>query len=375
MFKALRNLFSSRPQAPDVITARVDGLYAQAVAAWDSNQYLVAAEYARRAITLDRSLPVLHFLLASSLLEAGNHMGAAAAGEAGLALNPPHPLKNELALRVAVARARSDTAAGKPLPQRLAVRTGHPFVSVIICSITPEKFDKVRRNYSQRLFGIQHEIIGIHDARSLCEGYNRGARQARGDVLVFSHDDIEIVSEDFSTQLLAALESHDVVGLIGTTRARGAAWIFGDWPHLHGQVGMPVADGGYTVTAYRMTGPVTAGVQAMDGLFIAARRAAWQAVPFDEEAFDGWHLYDMDFSFRAHRAGLRCAVLNSLLIVHDSLGNPGTDWRRLAARFLDKHRGAIDGDIDMPLPALTAVAMRSADEWRRVTAHMIALGQ
>ena len=375
MFKALRNLFTGRSQAPDVITARVDGLYAQAVAAWDSNQYLVAAEYARRAIALDRSLPVLHFLLASSLLEAGNHMAAAAAGEAGLALNPPHPLKNELALRVAVSRARSDASAGKALPPRLSVRTGHPFVSVIICSITPEKFEKVRRNYTQRLFGIQHEIIGIHDARSLCEGYNRGARQARGEVLVFSHDDIEIVSEDFSTQLLAALDSHDVVGLIGTTRARGAAWIFGDWPHLHGQVGMPAGDGGYTVTAYRMTGAVTEGVQAMDGLFIAARRSAWEAVPFDETTFDGWHLYDMDFTWRAHRAGLRCAVLNALLIVHDSPGNPGADWQRLAARFLDKHKGSIEGEIDMPLPTLTSVSLRSADEWRRVTAHMIALGQ
>jgi len=36
--------------------------------------------------------------------------------------------------------------------------------------------------------------VRIPDARSLAEGYNRGLRRARGDLLLFSHDDVRIVT-------------------------------------------------------------------------------------------------------------------------------------------------------------------------------------
>lgn len=371
MLKALRNFFGKRNNAAE-LAARVDTLYAQGVAAWNRNDYAEAAAIATNAIALDASLPVLHFMRASALLEANDFGACVAAGEAGLALNPPYPLRNDLALRVALAQARADATTGRPAPAAVDFDTANPFVSVIVCSITPARFDKVRMNYQRLLTGVNHEIIGIHDARSLCEGYNRGARQARGNVLVFSHDDVEIISEDFAAQLLAALDEHDLVGVIGSTRAHGAAWIFGDWPALHGQVGMPAGDGAFTVTAYRLDGALTEGIQAVDGLFMAARRQVVEAVPFDEATFDGWHLYDMDFSFRAHLAGFRCATLNTLLIAHESLGNPGADWRKYATRFLDKHRGAVGGDIDLAPPAITSVSIRSADEWRCLTAYMTA---
>ena len=70
-------------------------------------------------------------------------------------------------------------------------------ISIIICSADPQLFAKVCANYRPALLrSVSHEIIGIHDACSLCEGYNRGIARASGDVLVFSHDDIEIVTPD-----------------------------------------------------------------------------------------------------------------------------------------------------------------------------------
>ncbi len=38
----------------------------------------------------------------------------------------------------------------------------------------------VRTGRAGSVTGIAHEIVGIHDARSLAEGYNRGAARARG---------------------------------------------------------------------------------------------------------------------------------------------------------------------------------------------------
>ncbi len=62
-------------------------------------------------------------------------------------------------------------------------------ITIIICSIDADKYARVTRNLSERLAGQAYEIIGIHDARSLAEGYNRGVRRSRGDLLIFSHDD------------------------------------------------------------------------------------------------------------------------------------------------------------------------------------------
>src|SRR5438445_13776871 len=64
-----------------------------------------------------------------------------------------------------------------------------PTISVIICSNDAAEYAQVTANYASRLSGYPHEIIGIHDARSLSEGYNRGTRRAAGDLLGFSHDD------------------------------------------------------------------------------------------------------------------------------------------------------------------------------------------
>jgi hypothetical protein len=72
-------------------------------------------------------------------------------------------------------------------------------VTVVICSIDAAKFARVTENY-RALFGARElEIIGIHDARSLADGYNRGIAQSRGENIILSHDDIEILTPDSPT--------------------------------------------------------------------------------------------------------------------------------------------------------------------------------
>ena len=73
-----------------------------------------------------------------------------------------------------------------------------PRISVLICSIDADKYARVTANYQRLLSGHPHEIIGIHDVRSLAEGYNRAVHKSRGELLLFSHDDVEIVSGDLA---------------------------------------------------------------------------------------------------------------------------------------------------------------------------------
>jgi GT2 family glycosyltransferase len=77
-------------------------------------------------------------------------------------------------------------------------------------------------------------------------------------------------------------------------------------------------------------------MQALDGFFFAARREAALAVGFDDKAFDGFHFYDMDFTYRAHLAGMRLAVTTDVCALHRSLGDFGEDWQRYSRRFAEK---------------------------------------
>src|SRR5688572_18782910 len=165
-----------------------------------------------------------------------------------------------------------------------------PTTSFIICSIDAAKFEAVTRAIGQRMAGEPHEIIGIHDARGICEGYNRGAARAVGERLVFCHDDIDLLGDDFSRRLAAGLAAYDLIGVAGTDKLVAASWLSAGPPHIFGQVAHVLTDpgGGYMIDQYGIPRRVIdRGIQALDGLFLAARRAVWERLRFDEETFGG----------------------------------------------------------------------------------------
>src|SRR5687767_45679 len=181
-------------------------------------------------------------------------------------------------------------------------------ISVIICSIDERKYTAASTNY-RRLLAPDDEIIRVADARSMCEGYSRGLSMGRGDVIVFSHDDVEIHSPDFREKLLGHLQHCDVAGVAGTTLFCGPAWAWAAPPHVYGQLGVHVAQKNFFDAAiYAAPARRVDNIQALDGVFMACHRRAAEAVGFDAQTFDGFHHYDVDFSFRAYRAGMKLSA-------------------------------------------------------------------
>jgi hypothetical protein len=131
----------------------------------------------------------------------------------------------------------------------------------------------VSENY-RALFGAHGvEIVGIHDARSLAQGYNRGIACARGEQIILSHDDIEIVTPDFADRLHRHLEQFDLIGVAGTTRLVTGKWESAGDPYAFVVICAPVPDSVGYVTVLRGGGPlVVPGIQALDGVFMAMRR-------------------------------------------------------------------------------------------------------
>lgn len=216
-----------------------------------------------------------------------------------------------------------------------------PFVTVVVCSIDAVKYERCIARYRALLGHAELELFGIHDARSLASAYNWAARRARGALIAFSHDDVEVLSPDFAAALERAAATLDVIGVAGTSRVVDAYWPRAGHPYLHGWVIKPGPGSGCTVNVYGIEGPLTSGLQGLDGMFIAAKPEVLAQVPFDEVTFDGFHGYDLDFTFRAHRAAFRVGTSAELVLLHASSGGYDASWAAYNARFVAKHGASL----------------------------------
>lgn len=209
--------------------------------------------------------------------------------------------------------------------------------SIIICTTDDAKYRECEQMYARLFPAGSMEVVRISDAKSLAEGYNRGIRAARGEHLILVHDDVEILSPDLPQRISEHLGHFDIIGVAGTSLVLHPMWLAAGPPFIHGQVGHPHAAGGFKVDIYSASCRVFEKIEALDGLFIAARRDAALKIGFDETTFDGFHLYDMDFTFRAHRAGLKLGVVCDIHALHHSLGQYDERWAVYAERFHHKH--------------------------------------
>ena len=215
-------------------------------------------------------------------------------------------------------------------------------ISAIICSREPARFGAVCDNLRARFGTEPHEFVHIADARSLAEGYNRGLRKSVGDVIILCHDDIEILAEDFTQRLLSRLQKYDLLGVAGSTRFVGPKWVNAAPPYIFGQIAHFIAAQKlYNIVVWGAPARCIPDIQVMDGVFLAGRRSVFESITFDEETFQRFHLYDIDFTARASRAGFRLAVCNDLMLIHSSSGKFDEAWRADAYKFMAKHSGHI----------------------------------
>jgi len=70
-------------------------------------------------------------------------------------------------------------------------------ISIVMCSRDDTRFRRAQQHFIEVMGQEPHEIIRISDAKSMCEGYNRGFAQAKGDLIIFCHDDIEFLIPTF----------------------------------------------------------------------------------------------------------------------------------------------------------------------------------
>ncbi len=214
--------------------------------------------------------------------------------------------------------------------------------SVIICGRDPVRLEKVTANFSMLFKDVGFELLYVSTPYSLAAGYNAAIKDCSADFIILCHDDIEILSPDAAILFRKYLMKYDVVGIAGTDCLVEGAWISKGRPHIFGQVAQPLPTGdGFSQYIYGAIGPMMPTIQAMDGLLLAVRRAVFEKIQFDEDTFDGFHLYDIDFTFAAYLAGFRLAIAIDLLVIHESGGNYDLNWSFYRSLFLKKYSSRI----------------------------------
>lgn len=249
----------------------------------------------------------------------------------------------EAQIQEAVAKQEAKT---NPLSVLLAPTpaTSTPEFSVITCSVNDEKFKAMSQCYANALAGEAFEIVRISDAHSLAEGYIRGIEQAKGSRIIFSHDDAAPL-RPIGAKLRAHLRRCDVIGGAGTDRLDGPAWFTSGHPHIFGQVLNQVpGQKDFLLSIYSVPGALVEKCQALDGFWMAANREvlhpmlAW----FDKQTCDGFHAYDIDFSFGAFLRGVNVGVACDLNLCHASTGGYGdAKWKPAADKLMKKYAGRV----------------------------------
>ena len=192
------------------------------------------------------------------------------------------------------------------------------------------------------------EVKLIVGSRSIFKAYSDAVRKAKlkqDDIVIFCHDDIEILSSEdhFLQVLLGSLldKKTGFVGPAGTTELTNRAvwWDQEQWAKgKHRGFVFHGSDlcSGSNPTFYGPYGPVA----VLDGLFLAARADTLSKINLEKpEHFKGeWDFYDIHYTYSAKKAGFVNKAV-PILLMHNSAGElAGRDsWHENRERFVTKN--------------------------------------
>ena len=222
-------------------------------------------------------------------------------------------------------------------------------VSVIICSINKTLARQVETNIDETI-GVPWELILIDNTQSnkgITSVYNEGASRARYDILCFVHEDVLFRTGNWGRIIQQYFDSDAKLGLVGVAGANYKAKAWSGW-----WTGIPSIDycniysGKTFETADRVYLNPDPTIKfhpavVVDGVFLCARKQAWEKNKFNETLIDGFHFYDIDFSFNIARDH-KVAVTLEIDILHFKIGGDyGDDWMQFAIPWHRKFRNEL----------------------------------
>lgn len=236
-------------------------------------------------------------------------------------------------------------------------------ISVVVCSVNRNLALQVSRNIDETI-GVPFEMIVIDNTsnpRSITQVYNDGARKAKFNIISFVHEDVLFKTENWGRIVVSYFENDKSLSLLGVAGGRYKSRTYSGWASGFKQFDcinvLHIDKNGRQERFYsNPTGSDIVDTVTLDGVFICATREAWLSTPFDEN-IEGFHLYDIDFSFRNHLQR-RVAVTFAIDLVHITEGgNFGDEWISNTIKWHNAFRDHLPAAVDKDVPPSLEMAI------------------
>ncbi len=175
------------------------------------------------------------------------------------------------------------------------------------------------------------------NGRSLTEVYNEILNEASNDIVVLCHDDIYFDTKNWAKKLTRHFEKnpHGIIGLAGTTSVPKSGMWWEDRSKMFGIVNHE-SDGKKWESKYSSSlGDKLKDVVMVDGLFICLSKSRIKT-RFDETV-EGFHFYDVNFSFQNFLEGVQIGVMFDIRVTHKSIGMTNEKWEENRVKFIERY--------------------------------------
>ncbi|MBT9150848.1 MAG: ATP synthase subunits region ORF 6 [candidate division WS2 bacterium] len=162
---------------------------------------------------------------------------------------------------------------------------------------------------------VEYQLIKIDNTRntfqSAAEALNYGGNKARGNYIMFVHQDVDLCSNLWLEEVEKMLDNLQNLGIAG---------VAGKSEHKkHTITNIKHGNPPRLASKIQITSPEK--VQTLDGCLVIIPRSVFDKLGFDEEACADWHLYDVDYCLSARRLGFDAYAI-PMFIYHRSGGAP-----------------------------------------------------
>lgn len=209
-------------------------------------------------------------------------------------------------------------------------------ISVVIASVNEDQLSAVKENIGKTI-GVEFEVLSFANSggeKGLCEIYNRGAEQAKYNLLCYMHEDIEIKTIGWGKKVVDLFAQQPKTGVVGVAGCAYKSFAPSGWGAESFEVNLVFQN--YmqhfkhsdkpSIHAYsNPDGKSSEKVVSVDGMWFCTTKEIVDQVGFDEETFKGFHCYDLDFCLNVGQF-YDVVVTFEVLMEHFSEGGYNRDW-------------------------------------------------
>lgn len=195
-------------------------------------------------------------------------------------------------------------------------------LSVVTCSREKDIPALLKQNIADTV-GCECELVVIDNSSSnysIFQAYNEGVACSKGEILCFMHDDVLFRTGCWGKSIENHFREDERIGLIGFAGTHFLPdtpmyWYsspFVSQRNLNNDQG--VVEEHFHEEWFGKRQMIE--VVAVDGFCFFVRRELFNSIAFDDDAYKGFHLYDMDICMQVLKAGYKVCVCRDVLAEH-----------------------------------------------------------